>query len=387
MSHTDKDATGMGAPPVSDALRLVLLSTPRSGNNWLRHLLQRVFRITSGTVHSPADVDWKGLPPDFVLALHWHPTPPFLGQLREHRFRPMVLARHPLDVLVSVLHFALHYCDDEATLRWLEGEGGSERPIFAAMPRSTAFLDYATGPRARALLAVSHEWWQVPGCLRVRYEDLVRDPVGELGRVAAGLRVSPRGSIPEAVAATTIPNLQALTGCKPHFWQGRSGLWRGLLTAAEARYIASAHPAVFADLGYGCDPDPMLDDARADANWINLLRSEAAEARQTQAELRGQLAAVRRQLCDAEVSYRDVAEKLSAAEQALTEVQASHSAPRASTRLANGGSDIISADCNEQKPDQRFRRLADLARRFILPRKVRERGSISQASDGEHYDR
>jgi hypothetical protein len=292
---------------------LVLLSTPRSGNNWLRYLLERVFRLSSGAVHSPADVDWKKLPPDFLLALHWHPLPSFLEQLRENGFRPMVLVRHPLDVLVSILHFALHYSDAEATLRWLEGEGGSEKPIFAAMPRSTAFLDYATGSRVRALLAVSHEWWHVTGCLRIRYEDLVRDPEGELGQIAAGLDVSPRGSIADAVAATTIPKLQELTGCKPHYWQGKSGLWRGLLTAAEARYIAAAHPAVFADLGYVCDPDPALDGSHADANWINLLRPEASDARRTQAELRGELAAVRQQLCKVEAAYRDIAQKLAVA--------------------------------------------------------------------------
>ena len=51
------------APPV----RIVLVSTPRSGNNWLRHLLARLYDIPSLSVHNPADLDWAALPPHCVF--------------------------------------------------------------------------------------------------------------------------------------------------------------------------------------------------------------------------------------------------------------------------------------------------------------------------------
>src|SRR5438093_10973655 len=144
-------------------VRIVLLSTPRSGNNWLRHLLTNLYDVPGLSIHNPADVQWEALPPHCILGIHWHPVPAFVSLLERHGFRSVALVRHPLDVLISILHFALH----APTARWLEGEGGDEGPIYGAMPRSTAFLEYAAGTRATALLSVSREWWAVTGCFQV----------------------------------------------------------------------------------------------------------------------------------------------------------------------------------------------------------------------------
>jgi hypothetical protein len=198
--------------------------------------------------------------------MHWHRYPSFVDRLEQYGFRVLVLARHPLDVLISILHFAMH----EPTSRWLEGEEGTERPIFGAMPRSTAFLDYATGPRAAALLSVSREWWRTPGCVPVRYESLVQDPQSELARLQEVFGLAARKPIAEVLAATTLRNLRVLNDNIHHFWQGRVGLWRSLLTAAEATRIAEAQGPVFSELGYACDPDPHLTGREADANWTRL---------------------------------------------------------------------------------------------------------------------
>ena len=179
-------------------------------------------------------------------------------------------------MLISILHFALYYSDGSETQRWLEGEDGNERCIFGAMPRSTAFLDYATGKRAGAILSVSHEWWNLPGCQRVRYEDLLQDPEGTLEGLADALGTACRQPIAKVLADTSLSELRQSTGSQFHFWQGKSGLWRSLLPAAEATRIGAAHQAVLANLGYE-SIDPALDGAQADANWIKLLWGELAE--------------------------------------------------------------------------------------------------------------
>lgn len=247
-------------------LRVAILSTPRSGNTWLRHLLGAVYAVPSIAVNIPTDVDWPGLPQECVLQLHWHRYPAFLARLEQCRFRVLVLARHPLDVLISILHYSMH----EPTGRWLEGEDGNECTIFGAMPRSTAFLDYASGKRAAALLSVSREWWDIPACVQVYYETLVRDPQAEVGRLQDLLGVAARKPIAEAVAETTLSKLRVLTTNQAHFWQGKPGLWRSLLTAAEANRIAGAHQTILAELGYACEPDADLTGSEADANWIRL---------------------------------------------------------------------------------------------------------------------
>jgi hypothetical protein len=281
-SHTD------GEGPLLP-LRLAIVSTPRSGNTWLRFLLSDLYGVPGLTAHNPGEADWMTLPPACLLQIHWHRTGPFLTRLTQHRFRVVTISRHPLDVLISLLHHALHTLEDRA----LEGQDGSERCLVGAMPRSTAFLHYATSPRAATLLSITSQWWRAPGVRALRYEALVGDPEGELRDLSDSLGVETRRSIAEVTASLTIAELRARTSNERHFWVGRPGLWRRLLTAAEACAIASVHAGVFAGLGYECDPDPHLGAAEADANWVGLMRAERADeigkretARQALADLR-----------------------------------------------------------------------------------------------------
>jgi hypothetical protein len=254
-------------------LRVAIISTPRSGNTWLLHLLSNLYQAETLTVHTPLEINWEGLPAACILQVHWHPECRFLAQLAQCGFRVVVLARHPLDVLISILQFSLH----DPTARWLEGEGGNERPIFGAMPRSTAFLDYATGPRASALLSISREWWTRPDCLTLHYEALVHSTAVELGRLTQGLDRAPVTSIEAAIEATSLPNLRKLTRNNNHFWQGQTNLWQRLFTKSEAAIIAKAQAESFQELGYSCDADPDLTPAQADGNWVNLVWAKLTE--------------------------------------------------------------------------------------------------------------
>jgi len=258
-------------PPLRKALmRIAVVSTPRAGNTWVRHLLGTAYRLPHLPRHSMTDADWAALPPGVVLQLHWRRTPEFAAKLDEHGFRVVTVARHPLDVLVSILHFCVHESESE---NWLLGAGGSEADIFGAMPRSRTFVEYARGPRAAELLAVTPDWWGRLGIIGVRYEDLVADTAGELRRLEETLGPVRCGSLAEAVAACELGRLRQRS-TNSHFWQGRPGLWRHLLPAAEAAEIAAALP----DLGYSIDPDPALDPLTADRNWVRLVGEETKQA-------------------------------------------------------------------------------------------------------------
>jgi len=254
-------------------LRIAIISTPRSGNTWLRHLLSSVYGIEEHSRHNPLDLDWERLPEGCVLQIHWHPVESFLRRLEEYGFHVIAMARHPLDVLISILHFSLH----DPTARWLEGEEGNERPIHGAMPRSTAFLDYAVGKRAQALLSVSREWWSFPGATQVLYEVLNRDPVGELHRVVQEVGGRPLMALEEAVALQTIPRLREQTGNEHHFWKGRPGLWKSFLTTHESQRLAQVLQPQFVDFDFDWDADPALEPGQADANWIKLVWADLAD--------------------------------------------------------------------------------------------------------------
>ncbi len=184
------------------------------------------------------------------------------------------MARHPLDVLISILQFCMH---DDSTLQWMNGEGGDERAIQGAMPGSAVFQEYAAGPRAAALMTVSREWAAAPECIRVRYETLIADNSGELTRITEELGEPARRLISEVTEGATIPKLRDRTGAKHHFWQGREGLWRSLFIPQAVERLAAAHQAYCAELGYLCDGDPQLGESQADANWLALLWPQVTE--------------------------------------------------------------------------------------------------------------
>ncbi len=244
--------------------RAAILATPRSGNTWLRRLLTLSCGLTDIAVHRPGDVDWDGLPEAAALQLHWLPDAAFLDLLDRHEFRRVTIRRHPLAVLVSILHFAPH---EPQTAQWLDGRGGDEGPILGAHPESPEFLAYSTGARARALLEVSKTWWQMPGAHRVCYEDLVAGPGEEVSRLARTLGWECAG---EALEGAIAANRMDAMKWHPnrHYWRGEPHLWKRLLTPPSAEAVWRAQRDVFEALGYACDPDPALQPEQAYRNWL-----------------------------------------------------------------------------------------------------------------------
>ena len=252
-------------------VRVAVLSTPRSGNMWLRRLLAASHGLEEVSADTPAAVPWRSLPERCVLQLHWPPDEDVLAPLAEHAFRRVVLTRHPLDVLLSILHFAQR---EPRTARWLNGAGGDEHELLGADPCSPSFRRYATGSRARALLTTTVDWHRSRALdATVSFEDLVADPGGELERLNAALGLTPVVPAREASAANGIDRLRA-AHANGHFWRGLPGHWRTLLPAAVAEEIAAAQEPSFVELGYALDPDPALDEARARANWAILADGE-----------------------------------------------------------------------------------------------------------------
>ena len=263
--------TGAGRPERGGAasagpeedLRLAILSTPRSGNTWLRWLLREALALAEVAVHSPDEIP-DPLPARVVVQLHWPRTEAFVTYLRAHGFRVLTLARHPLDVLLSVLHFVSH---EPLTRRWLGGDA-EVSSLVGHGPTSQEFARYAVGAGARALFGVTRQWWDSPDAVRVHYEALVRSTEDVLRMTCQGLDALPRRSLVDAVARCPLRAFQDMPN--RHGWQGTPGLWRRLVVPDLARRVAAAHPGAFTTYGYACDPDPGLDAAQAARTWAAL---------------------------------------------------------------------------------------------------------------------
>jgi hypothetical protein len=172
-------------------MRIFLACTPRTGNLWIRRVVARVLDLPNFAAHNPGEIDWDHLPERCLVAMHWHCTAAFSGFLRNHGFRTIVTVRHPLDVLVSILHFALL---EPMTARWLEGESGNEKPLIGATPVSKEFATYCLSYRAASLLSISREWRNEAEAI-IRYEDFLASPRSASQQILRALNVEPLTSI------------------------------------------------------------------------------------------------------------------------------------------------------------------------------------------------
>ncbi|GIW85769.1 MAG: hypothetical protein KatS3mg108_0093 [Isosphaeraceae bacterium] len=281
------------------SVRIALVSTPRSGNTWIRHLLGDAYAIPTLARHALEPDQWASLPPECVLQMHWLREPGLVERLRAEGFRVVTIARHPFDVLISILHVAVHDVQSE---QWLLGLAGDESILWGAWPRHPVFLEYAASPRAAALLAVSREWAADPEAVVVRYEAFVADPAGALADAVARIGPARAADLADVAARHTMAE-QRRRHVNNHFWMGRPGLWRELLPAPEAAQLAAACQASLTAFGYQADPDPALMPADADRRWRSLVGPELGQSlrRNTEAfvhlltEIRGEADAVRLQ--------------------------------------------------------------------------------------------
>jgi hypothetical protein len=243
-------------------LRIAIVSSPRSGNTWVRMVLARALDLEEIAVHNWADLP-STLPENCILQIHWYREPNFQSFLRKNKFYLIVLARHPLDVLLSVLHYVRY---EPMTHRWLEGNCAIPPELAGSSSVSAAFNQYATSWGAENLLSISYQWWHEPAALRIRYEELVRDPIGRFSAIAKAF---------DGKTEKLQPILQEISFEKfratpnRHGWQGQPGLWGRLIPTFTALNIYLYHRRIFDALGYPL-PLSLTTLAHAKRSWERL---------------------------------------------------------------------------------------------------------------------
>ena len=202
-------------------------------------------------VHAPEEVPGS-LPKRLVLQTHWLKVAEIQMYLRKNRFAVVVMGRHPLDVLLSILHKVTHSSE---TSRWLNGAGRVES-LIGKTPVSQEFFDFATGSGSKALLSVTQQWWDPSSAVCVRYEDLLASTELELLRVARELGLQPVRPVEDVVRHHGFEREKDWSPF--HKWQGKAGLWKKLILPELALAVMKAHGGFFDQLGYSCEPDALL---------------------------------------------------------------------------------------------------------------------------------
>lgn len=229
--------------------RLAIVGTPQTGDAWIRTVLADILDANELPVQHPADVDWAGLPDRFVIQLHWQRSQFLEGMLRERGVQVISTARHPLEVLLSILAHAQH---DESTIpsRSLEARNRAQlRGLGAGDP---AFVEWAVSSRACLLLSLTPEWWAKPTTHRLRYEQLMDDPHGEFVALLARCELEPVTDPRVVLERHSVSRADALDR-DVEASSASPIAWRETLPADFVDTLTATHREVFVGLGY--DPD------------------------------------------------------------------------------------------------------------------------------------
>ena len=247
-----------------ETLRIAVVSSPRCGNTWIRNVIAKALDLEQLAVHNYLDLPVP-LPSRCCMQLHWYREPNFQKYLTSNCFRIVVLCRHPLDLLVSTLHFIRY---EPMIAEWLKGNAEIPKDLPGKPPTSEAFLRYAMSWGAENLLSISYQWSHDPAVVALRYEDLVERPDETFVSLATGLKL-PVHTFKAAAREVSLDTFQSLPN--RHGWHGTPGLWSQLIPPFAARAIFRRHRHIFNYLGYSV-PLRLLSRSIALRNWNNLQR-------------------------------------------------------------------------------------------------------------------
>ena len=231
-------------------LRILILSTPKTGNTWLRHLLGAVYHLPQ--FYLPPGFDraaLDGAGPRWVTHYHIRPNPELRDWIRANQAVVMTTIRHPGDVLLSLYHHVNGF------------RGGEPRPDFLrrmlvdGYERTNMTADW-TGQPFSADLACSLEWMGEPGTHVIRYEDLRADTAGTLRALAGRIAPASEARIAAATEMCDLGLMRRMAGQFGGFFrEGAVGAWRDLLPAPVVDILRGRppYPEQIAALGYSLD--------------------------------------------------------------------------------------------------------------------------------------
>lgn len=223
-------------------MRIAVVSSPRSGNTWIRSMLGDCLNVPQYAAHNY--LEFPILPEDCIIQIHWYREPNFQKFLIDNGFKVIVISRHPFDILVSLAHFIQY---EPLTSRWLEGNAEIPEKLSGKSPASAEFLEYALSWGAENLLSVTYQWWHDQNSIRLRYEDFIRDPVNEMTKLI-NIFDGRVGQLDKVIEENDLEKFRRTPN--NHGWQGREGVWKDLVPDKFGDIIYQKYELLFKTLYY-----------------------------------------------------------------------------------------------------------------------------------------
>jgi hypothetical protein len=236
-----------------------LVSYPRSGNTWTRFLIANL-------VYPEKNVSFANIEqliPDTASqsnrALKRTPRPRIIKthQYFDHRYpKTIYIVRDPRDI-------ALSYYDFQRRSRQIEDGYELERYVDDFVSGRLISADWGTW--AENVASWVYTCGQRKEFLLLRYEDMIKDTVSELARIAIFLDMEPTtAELHKAIELSSADRMRKLEKLEALQWVGtrshrkdipfvgkaRSGGWRTSLTDRSVQRIESAWGELMTVLGY-----------------------------------------------------------------------------------------------------------------------------------------
>jgi SAM-dependent methyltransferase len=240
-----------------DDLRIMIVSTPKTGNTWVKYLLANIYElpvVEVGPSFDAAEVD--GLGPRWITHQHYGVQPDILDYGKRNDVVFVTTVRHPGDALLSKFHFVRSYVDqltfadvDLSPLMARDGDTVGEHTVYYVRHGFHVSLD------------ISLNWMRTGRSHVIRYEDLWRNPVPALQKLTAAICEVPLDRIQRSVELCDFDLMRTMPGADPKlFRKGQVGNWKQELPQEilDVFRHTEPYPSQFAELGYTLDPDDPL---------------------------------------------------------------------------------------------------------------------------------
>lgn len=238
-------------------MRFAIIATPRSGNSVLRKTIAAAYELQEFGGHD-ADLLRAGLPDDSIVQVHAKYSVELHRSLTDQGVIIVTPTRHPLDTILSMLHFAQF---EPEVNQWLGGDYLAD--LGGCDPSSKAFRAFATGEGAHELLGVSLGWWPNSD-VAIRYCDFNHDPTVVLAHPAMP---EPRLSRHHPSVRDSGSFARFHSAPNMHGWLGQPGYWHQFIPTSLAETLYSMHRASFDIGGFGISGSEELSPQAIRTNW------------------------------------------------------------------------------------------------------------------------
>jgi len=227
--------------------KLMVASTPKTGNTWVKLILSRVYEIPVLIAPNGFELDdWINLGESWIVHQHIPPSTDSIKWFNQNNIPIVTTIRHPGDVLVSLYHYT----------KWKKTNGHLDALAKDKEKMGEHTLQFVKSHRFAKFLQLSIKWLK-HGSYVMRYEDLLHDPISVISNFAQKVEPVDIKKIQSAVASCELSVLKK-TNDKRHFRAGIKGQWQNEIPEEALNYMKTdkLYQKIFNYLGYSLDINP-----------------------------------------------------------------------------------------------------------------------------------